>query len=61
VAELPGRNKYSIKELMCLRIPGLCLMEDLTDVIDRLLDGPDSASWTGSFNLSWGPIGPLAA
>jgi hypothetical protein len=57
VAEFPGRNEYSIKKFMRLRIPGLCLMKDLTDVVDRLLDGPDSASQTGSFCLSWGPAG----
>jgi hypothetical protein len=39
VAQLPGRNKYIIKKLVCLKIPGLCLMEDLADVVDRLLDG----------------------
>jgi hypothetical protein len=61
VAELPGRNEYSIKKLMRLRIPALCLMKDLTDVVDRLLDGPDSASRSGSFCLSWGPVGPHAA
>jgi hypothetical protein len=26
IAELPGRNEYSIKELMHLRILGLCFM-----------------------------------
>jgi hypothetical protein len=26
MAELPGRNEYSIKELMHLGIPGLCFM-----------------------------------
>jgi hypothetical protein len=26
MAELPGCNEYSIKELMHLRIPGLCFM-----------------------------------
>jgi hypothetical protein len=26
MVELPGRNKYSIKELMRLEIPGLCFM-----------------------------------
>jgi hypothetical protein len=41
VTEFPGCNKYSIKELMRLRIPGLCFMKDRTDVVDRLLDGPD--------------------
>jgi hypothetical protein len=34
VMEFPGRNEYSIKELMHLRIPGLCLMKDLADVVD---------------------------
>jgi hypothetical protein len=58
VAEFRGRNEYSIKELMRLRIPGFCLVKDLTDIVDRLLDGPDSASRTGSFCLNWGPVGP---
>jgi hypothetical protein len=49
VMEFPRRNEYSIKELMRLRIPGLCFVKDLTDIVDRLLDGPDSASQTGSF------------
>jgi hypothetical protein len=61
VAEFPVRNEYSIKKLMRLRIPGLCLMKHLTDVVDRLLDGPDSASRSGSFCLSWGPVGPHVA
>jgi hypothetical protein len=61
VAEFPGRNEYGIKKFMRLRIPGLRLMKDLTDVVDRLLDGPDSASRSGSFWLSWGPVGPHAA
>jgi hypothetical protein len=52
MAELPGHNKYSIKELMRLRIPGLCLMKDLADVVDQLLDSLDFASETGSFSLS---------
>jgi hypothetical protein len=54
MAELLGRNEYSIKELMRLGIPGLCLMQDLADIVDRLLDGLDLASGTGSFSLSWG-------
>jgi hypothetical protein len=61
VKEFPGRNEYGIKELMRLRIPGLCLMKDLADIVDRLLDGPDSASQTGSFCLSWGLTGPQVA
>jgi hypothetical protein len=59
VTEFPGRNKDSIKELMRLRVPGLCLMKDLTNVVDRLLDGLDFACRTGSFFLSWGLAGPL--
>jgi hypothetical protein len=58
MTEFPGRNEYSIKELMRFRIPGLCFVKDLTDIVDQLLDGPDSARWTGSFNLSWGLVGP---
>jgi hypothetical protein len=46
---------------MRLRIPGLCFMKDFADVVDRLLDGPDSASRTGSFCLSWGLAGPQVA
>jgi hypothetical protein len=44
VAQLPGRNKHSIEKLMCLKVPGLCLVEDLADVVDRLLNGPDPYS-----------------
>jgi hypothetical protein len=55
--EFPGRNENSIKELMRLGISGLCLMKDLADEVDRLLDSPDSASRTGSFSLSWGLAG----
>jgi hypothetical protein len=41
VAQLPGRNKYSIDKLVRLKVPGLSLMEDFTDVVDWLLDGSD--------------------
>jgi hypothetical protein len=60
MTELPGHNGYSIKGLMRLRIPGLCLMKDLTDVVDRLLDSLDFTSETWSFLLSWGLAGPQA-
>ena len=43
VAQFPGHNKYCIDKLMCLKIPGLCLVEDFADVVDWLLDGPDPA------------------
>jgi hypothetical protein len=58
MAKLPGCNEYSIKKLMRLRIPGLCFMKDLTDIVDQLLDSLDFASGTGSFSLSWGLAGP---
>jgi hypothetical protein len=61
VTEFPGRNEYSIKELMRLRIPGLCFIKDLADVVDLLMDGSDPASRTGSFCLSWGLAGPQVA
>jgi hypothetical protein len=61
VTEFRGRNENGIKELMRLRIPGLCLVKDLTDILDRFLDGPDSARRTGSFCLSWGLAGPQVA
>jgi hypothetical protein len=60
MVELPRCNEYSIKELMRLGIPGLCLMQDLADVVDRLLDGLDLASGTAFFSLSWGYTGPQA-
>jgi hypothetical protein len=46
VAQLPGRNKHSIDKLVHLKVPGFCLMEDLADVVDQLLDGPDPYSWS---------------
>jgi hypothetical protein len=50
MVELSGCNKYSIKELMRLRIPSLCFMKDLTDAVDRLLDSLNFASGSGSFS-----------
>jgi hypothetical protein len=46
VAQLPGRNKHSIEKFVHLKVPGLRLMEDLADVVDRPLNGlnPDSRS-----------------
>jgi hypothetical protein len=58
MTELPGRNEYSIKELMRLSIPGLCFMKELADVVDWFLDSLDFAIRTGSFSLSWGCAGP---
>ena len=45
VAQLPGRNKHNIEKLVRLKVPGLRLMEDLADVVDRLMDGPDPYDW----------------
>jgi hypothetical protein len=41
VAQLPGRDKHIIDKLVRLEVPGLCLMEDLADVVDRPLYGSD--------------------
>jgi hypothetical protein len=46
VAQLPGRNKYSIDKLVLLKVPGLCLMEDFANVVDWLLDGLDHCGWS---------------
>jgi hypothetical protein len=45
VAQLPGRNKYNIDKLVRLKVPGLCLVEDLADVVYQLLDGSDPCGW----------------
>jgi hypothetical protein len=29
-----------------LKVPGLCLVEDLADVVDRPLNGPEPGSWS---------------
>ena len=39
-----GCNKNGVNELMRLKIPGLCLMEDFADIVDQLPDGPDPSS-----------------
>jgi hypothetical protein len=57
VMEFSGCNEYSIKELMRLGIPGLCLMKDLANMVDRLLDSPDTTNRTGSISSSWGLAG----
>jgi hypothetical protein len=49
VAQLPGRNKYNIDKLVRLKVPGLCLMEDLA--VYRLLDGPDPCGWSRVLKL----------
>jgi hypothetical protein len=45
VAQLSGRNKHVVEQLVCLKVPGLCFVEDLTDVVDRPLYGPDPCGW----------------
>ena len=51
MAQHPGRNKYSIDKLVRLKVPGLCLMEDLADVVDWLLDGSDPYGWSRVLKL----------
>jgi hypothetical protein len=51
VAQLPGRNKYSIDKLVHLKVPGIRLMEDLADVVDRLLDDSDPYGWSRVLKL----------
>jgi hypothetical protein len=41
VAQLPGRNKHNIEEFVRLKVLGFCFMEDLADVVDQPLNGPD--------------------
>jgi hypothetical protein len=44
VAQLSGHNKHIIEKFVRLKVPGLCFMEDLTDVVDQPLNGPDLCS-----------------
>jgi hypothetical protein len=44
MTHFPRHNKYGIYKLMRLEVPSLCLMEDFTDVVDRLLDSPRPSS-----------------
>jgi hypothetical protein len=44
VAQLPRCDKYSIDKLVRLEVPGLCLVEDFADVVDRPLEGSDPCS-----------------
>jgi hypothetical protein len=46
VAQLPGRNKHYIEKFVRLKVPGLRLVEDLADVVDRPLNGLDPGSWS---------------
>ena len=54
VAQLPGHDKHNIEELVRLKIPGLRLMEDLADVVDRLLYGPDPYGWPQALKVRGG-------
>jgi hypothetical protein len=40
MTQLPGRDQHGIEKFVCLEVPGFCLVEDLADVVDRLLDSP---------------------
>jgi hypothetical protein len=48
VEQLPRRNKHNIEKLVRLKVPGLCFMEDLADIVDRPLYGPDPYGWSGA-------------
>jgi hypothetical protein len=39
MAQFPRRDEHSIEEFVRLKVPGFRLMEDLTDVVDRSLNG----------------------
>jgi hypothetical protein len=54
VVQLPGHNKYNINKLVRLKILGLCFMENLADVVDRPLNGPDPCSWSRVLRLRGG-------
>jgi hypothetical protein len=54
VEQLPRYNKHSIDKLVRLKVPGLRLMEDLADVVDRLLYGPDPYGWPRALKVRGG-------
>jgi hypothetical protein len=60
VAQLPGRNKHSIEKLVRLKVPGLCFVEDLDDVVDRPLYGPDSYGWSQALKVRGGRTSTLS-
>jgi hypothetical protein len=41
VMQLPGGDEDCLYQLVDLHVPGLCLMEDLTDVVHQTLDSLD--------------------
>jgi hypothetical protein len=41
MVQLPECNKNYIKQLMHFKVPCLGIMEDLTDIVHRALDGTD--------------------
>jgi hypothetical protein len=54
VAQLLRRNKHSVDKLVRLKVPGLRLIEDLADVVDRLLYGPDPSGWPRALKVRGG-------
>jgi hypothetical protein len=58
MAQFPGCNENCIKLLMHFQVPCLGVMEDFTDVVDRVLDdtNPPWGSSSSTF-MSSGPEG----
>jgi hypothetical protein len=54
--QLPGRNKHIIEQLVRLKVPGLRLMEDLADVVDRPLYGLEPYGWPQALRVCGGRI-----
>jgi hypothetical protein len=52
--QLPGRNKHNIEQLVRLKVPGLCLMEDIADVVDQHLYGLDPYGWSRALKVRGG-------
>jgi hypothetical protein len=48
VTQLTGCNENCIKQLMHLQVPCLGVIEDLANVVDRALDGPDPLGGGGA-------------
>jgi hypothetical protein len=48
VAQLPGGDEDCIKQLVDLQVSCLGLVEDLTDVVHRILNNPDPVGGSGA-------------
>jgi hypothetical protein len=54
VAQLPGGDEDCIQQLVDLQVPSLGLVQDLTDVVHRTLDGPDPPGGGSDASISIG-------